>query len=115
MLFGNYFLLGMGGGYLLDRPDQIPQRPDRLVVFIDYALGEKRVPDVWVAPLVWGGAMRGEMLCYDVWEVQEEDKLAVFFLRMPLDKDGCLDPVVFAWFDDVFDLEAGPGYYTISV
>jgi hypothetical protein len=29
-------------------------------------------------------------------------------LRVPLDEDGCLDPVVPAWFDDVFDLEAGP-------
>jgi hypothetical protein len=29
-------------------------------------------------------------------------------LRVPLDEDGSLDPGVSAWFDDMFDLEAGP-------
>jgi hypothetical protein len=54
--------------------------------------------------------MRDEILCHDVRQVQEEDELAVC-LWAPLDEDGCLDPGVYAWSEDVFDLEAGPRYY----
>jgi hypothetical protein len=53
-------------GYLLNRPDQMPQRPDRLIVFFDHTLREKRVPDVWIPSVVRGWSMRDEILCHDV-------------------------------------------------
>lgn len=83
------------------------QRPNRLVIFFDHALREKRVPNVRIPPLVRGWSMLGEILCHAGRQVQEEDELAIL-LRVPLYEDGCLDPVVHAWFDGVFDLEAGP-------
>lgn len=108
---GNRTLLGLGWwiGYLLYRPDEITQRPNRLIVFFDDALGEKGVPDVRIRPLLQGGSLLGEILRHDGRQVQEEDELAIL-LRVPLYEDGCLDPVVHARFDDVFDLEAGPRY-----
>jgi hypothetical protein len=98
-----------GAGYLLDRPDQITQRPNRIVVFFDDGLREKRVPDVWISPLGRGWSMLGDIFLHDRRQVQEEDELAIR-LRVPLYEDGCLDPLVDGVFDDVFDLEAGPGY-----
>jgi hypothetical protein len=53
--------------------------------------------------------MLGDIFLHDRRQVQEEDELAIR-LRVPLYEDGCLDPLVDGVFDDVFDLEAGPGY-----
>lgn len=96
---------------LFDVSYEIPQRPDRLIIIMDDSLREHGVPHKGIAVSVAGqGPVIFEIFLHWFWKIQEEDEL-LLLLREPLHEDSGLEPLIFAWFDGVLDLEAAPRYF----